>query len=80
MEDMTNETMKERSREFVKKLMSFKNYIFVITCAMTILGWLPWQAWLSVTGIVLGCNTGMKALHIRSDERRQEHIGLECGG
>jgi hypothetical protein len=66
-------TIKEKAEELVKKLLSFKFAIFVITCVLRIIGVVGNVEWLTVTGMVITGHVGMKALHItRNDE--------ECGG
>lgn len=50
-----------------EKLLSYKNFVFAVSCVMCGLSFIPWQAWLSVTLAVVGCNSGMKALHMKMD-------------
>lgn len=64
---MTEEGIGKRLKLLIGKLLSYKNFVFVVSCAMCAAKCIPWQAWLSVTVAVIGCNSGMKALHIRND-------------
>jgi hypothetical protein len=75
-------TVKEKAKELVKSLLSFKFVIFLITCAMRAADRIGGTEWLYVTIVISGGHMGMKVLHMKHNNNVASinNTNEECGG
>ncbi len=65
--------MKERLRELIEKVLSFKFLMFAITSIFRIKGYIGNPEWITVTMTVICGHIGMKGVHTVMDKKG------ECG-
>lgn len=65
--------MKERIKELIEKILSFKFLMFVIASVFRIKGFIGNTEWLTITMTVICGHIGMKGVHTVMDKRG------ECG-